>query len=150
MLRFFLSLITSPISIAIILIVIIYLKHRGGLAALPEHLKWQIHKDYSFILQLIPRTLTSYNLFRPPRMLVGYNVTDFWWLNGKKGAHPIQRYLNGKRFSWHINWPLFFSLSYVIKGAGYYLILGWRPDAVDFYATFPCIIPWAKIGRFEP
>jgi len=95
---FFLSLITSPISIAIILIVIIYLKHRGGLAALPEHLKWQIHKDYSFILQLIPRTLTSYNLFRPPRMLVGYNVTDFWWLNGKKGAHPIQRYLNGKRF----------------------------------------------------
>lgn len=127
-------------------LLLIYWKHRGGLTVLPEHLKWQIHKDYTFVLQLIPRTLTSYNMADPPRILLSHNVNDYWWLNGKQAAHPIQRILKGKFCSCHLSWPLYFSISFKW---GWYFMIGFRPDAVDLYYTFPAI-DISMIERFEP
>ncbi len=125
---------------------ILYWKHKGGLTALPDHLKFKIHNDYTFPLCLLPRTLTSYRAVRPPKLLIGYNLTDFATLNGRIAPYPIQRKLNGKFCSFQICYPLYFSISFKW---GWYIMAGWRYDTVDSYYTFPAA-DISKIERFDP
>lgn len=130
----------------IIVICLVYWKHVIGVEALPEHLKYKIHNDWDFIFELIPRSLTAYKLTQPPKTIWQYNCTEYQEYNGKNGLHPIQKKLNGKMFSAHLNFPyLFFSIS---TKWGWYFICGIRWDAVDFYYNFPTI-DISMIGNFE-
>jgi hypothetical protein len=130
----------------LIIICLVYWKHRAGVSALPEHLRYKIHNDWDFVFELIPRSLTAYKLTNVPKTVWHYNCTQYQEHNGELGLHPIQTKLNGKMFSAHLNFPcLFFSLT---TKWGWYFIIGIRWDAVDFYYNFPTI-DISKAEKFE-
>lgn len=120
--------------IILIVILLLYFKHLGGLRVLPEHLRYKIHNDWDFIFEMIPRTLTAYNT-KPPKLLWGYNVTYWGEHDDVKFPHPIQPKLNGKWCSIQICWLPFISITF----KGYYFIFGFRYDGVDYYTNFPTI-----------
>ena len=107
-------------------------------SALPDHLKDKLHNDWIWPFSYIPRSWTAYKLF-PPITILKYNCTETYEWNGKTCLHPIQRKLNGKLFSFHINIPLFISISFRWGSRGAYFICGFRDDAVDKYFNFPTL-----------
>ena len=122
------------ITIWILVICLIYWKHYLGIKALPEHLKYKWHNDYTFPLCFIPRSLTAYNFNQPPKTIWKYNCVGLTYYNDRFGINPIQNKLNGKFCSWHFNFPqIFFSITFKW---GWYFIIGFRWDAVDFYYNF--------------
>jgi hypothetical protein len=129
----------------LIIIGIIYWKHKEGLRALPPHLRYTWHKDYTFPLCFIPRTLTSYAT-KPPKLLWGYNATSWGEYNGIKFPHPIQNKLNGKRFAIQICWMPFIQFT---LWNGYYFYFGFRYDGVDYYSTF-LGVDISKAEGFKP
>lgn len=125
-------------------LLLLYWKHRTGVEALPEHLKYKIHNDYDFVLELIPRSLTAYKT-KPPKLLWGYNVYYYGIHDGVEFPHPIQPRLNGRWISIQICWLPFISIS---TKWGWYFICGFRYDGVDFYTNFPTL-DISKIGGFQ-
>jgi hypothetical protein len=136
----------AAIAISSVALILLYIKHRRGLEALPLHLRFKIHNDYTFPLCFIARTLTAYICKRPPKILFWHNINYKGYMNGIIYAHPIQTKLKGKFCSWFIAWPLYFSISFKW---GWYFIIGARFDAVDYYYNFPTV-DISKIGGFEP
>ena len=129
----------------VVVLVLLYFKYRGGIKCLPEHLRWQVHKDYFFPFIMIPRFLTSYGT-KPPKLLWGYNVTYWGEHDGIKFPHPIQNKLNGKWCAIQICWLPYFEITFK---NGYYFYFGFRYDGVDYYSTFPgCDI--SPASGFEP
>jgi hypothetical protein len=114
-------------------------------SALPEHLRGKLHNDWIFPFCYIPRGWTAFKLFQPPIILLAYNCDEIQEYNGKAGFHPIQKTLNGKFCSWHINFPFYFCISLKFN---FFFMIGCRWDAVDFYYNFPTIA-WGRIGGFE-
>jgi hypothetical protein len=129
-----------------VILVLLYIKYKGGVKCLPEHLQWKVHNDYVFPLLMIPRFLTSYK-FRPvPKLLWGYNVNNWTEHEGQKGPDPIQRHLKGKKCSVQLTFPLFFEITI---WNGWYFYIGARWDAVDFYYDF-IAIDISKAENFVP
>lgn len=129
-----------------VVLLLLYWKYRTGIKCLPDHLRWQVHKDYFFPFVMIPRFLTSYNFGLVPKLLCGYNVNDWTIHAGQSGPDPIQRHLQGKKFSIQLTFPLFFEITI---WNGWYFYIGCRWDAVDYYTTLPsCDI--SKAENFQP
>lgn len=101
-------------------------------------------------MRYIPRSLTSYILRQPPRVLIGHKVLDWtvkdyncgkeiidWnydkkkWMSPythdlRKGANPCQRH----KWSFHFSLPLYFTLT---LPSGWYIRIGCRWDDNDDY-----------------
>lgn len=120
---------------------LIYWKHRAGLKALPDHLKWELHNDYLFPMCFIPRTLTSSLFFQPPELIIGSKYLEWTEKLYKsiidpqvgirlKGVDPCQHMI----WAWALTGPLHFTITFPwFKGKGLYLRIGVRWDTIDDY-----------------
>lgn len=111
--------------IAVVILILLYIKHVRGIKALPEHLKYKIHNDWVFPFCFIPRSLNAFNFRQPPKLLIGSKNLLDWTeksygkdLIRKKGLNPCQRHP-----SWYLAWPLYFTITWTNVR---YLRLGFR------------------------
>ena len=98
-----------------------------GNNALPYHLKGKLHNDWIFPFCYIPRSWTSFKLFQPPKVIIGYKVLDW----NKDAPNPCQRH----SWSWYISIPLYFTVTF--GNSGFYMRIGCRYDDIDKYYTVP-------------